>query len=66
MNRLGLVAEAWTPLRGGRSTPGETYLLLVEASHDGDERGMGKMDGPCGGEVYRVAKLGARHSSCDA
>jgi hypothetical protein len=63
MNRLGLVAQAWGE---GRSTPGETYSLLVDASPDGDERETGTMDGQCGGDVYGTAKLGGQHSLCDA
>jgi len=64
MNILARVAESWTSLRG-RRMPGETYLLLVQASPDGDERQTGVVNEPFVEDVFGAAKLGGQHSSRD-
>ena len=46
--------------------PYETYLLLVQASPDGDDKRTGVMNEPCVKDVHGAAKVGGQHGSCHA
>lgn len=62
LNASGMIPEARTS-SSGKYTPSAAYLLLLQATPDGEGRQRGVMEGPCMvGDACEMADIGAWHS----